>query len=85
MLIEVDMTVGTETSAMATYRRAVAALREIGLTPDEPTVRLLRQSADDRHHPTRPPKPKVGTPVTAPVTPIGQCYPMRGALKWNGS
>ena len=60
VLIEVDMTVGTETSAMATYRRAVAALREIGLTPDEPTVRLLRRSADHRNHLTRPPKPKVG-------------------------
>ncbi len=59
VLIEVDMAVGAETSALATYRRAVAALREIGLTPDEPTVRLLRH-AGNAHRRTAPPNQTVG-------------------------
>lgn len=51
VLIQSDMAVGAETSALGTYRRAVAALREIGLAPREATARLLDGA---------PPGPSVG-------------------------
>jgi len=51
VLIEVDMATGAETSALATYRRAVAALREIGLAPSDSTARPLQRSKN------RPPGP----------------------------
>lgn len=60
ILIEIDMKIGTETSAMATYRRAVAALGEIGLSPAEPTVRLLRRPTSPERQRSGPRQPKVG-------------------------
>ena len=60
MLIQTDMAVGAETSALATYRRAVASLREIGLAPREATERLLRRAEDRRQHRPTPPGPTVG-------------------------
>ncbi|MCX2933749.1 hypothetical protein ORI20_26105 [Mycobacterium sp. CVI_P3] len=54
VLIAVDTAIGAETSALATYRRAVAALREIGLAPSEATARLLRRPPDQPARPATP-------------------------------
>jgi DNA-binding SARP family transcriptional activator len=45
ILIEVEAAVGSETAGLAAYRRAVEAMREIGLEPDGSTRALLSRFA----------------------------------------
>ncbi|HEV7886116.1 MAG TPA: BTAD domain-containing putative transcriptional regulator [Acidimicrobiales bacterium] len=45
ILIEVEAAVGSEAAGLATYRRAVQAMREIGLEPDGTTRALLSRFA----------------------------------------
>ncbi|HVA06550.1 MAG TPA: BTAD domain-containing putative transcriptional regulator, partial [Acidimicrobiales bacterium] len=45
VMIGIDLAVGTETAALATYRRAVSALRDIGLEPGRLTLQLVKESA----------------------------------------
>jgi LuxR family maltose regulon positive regulatory protein len=43
-LIQIELAVGSEVGALAVYRRAVDSLREIGLSPDDRMVQLLKRA-----------------------------------------
>lgn len=43
IVIEVELAVGSESAALAAYRRAIAARRDIGLKPDAATAALLER------------------------------------------
>jgi hypothetical protein len=48
-MIKAEKEIGTHTSCLAVYRRAVGALRELGLTPTEQTAALVGEIRPPSH------------------------------------